>query len=141
KWEDPGADPMPLNGFLSRNDQSSMLIGLEPEKLPAAMRDRFGPTGPFDRYDLDRGSIGLRFARLWTGNAAGIGMRPNREWTPWDDTPIIGFCRKLGFRYLALQEGGFAPFDPQLVRTPVLCAEAVLVVHESRLNDLRPWLH
>lgn len=140
-WEEPGGDPLPINGYLAQADETSLLIGLEPEKLPDAMRALFAPSGPFDRYDLDRGSLGLRFARLFSGNATAIAMRPGREWTPWDDTPLIGLCRVLGFRYLALEGGKFAAIDPPLVQKATLCRPAVLVVHESRLNDLRPWLH
>jgi hypothetical protein len=72
---------------------------------------------------------------------AGLTLRACHEWTPWDDTPLIGFCRQLEFRYLAHEDGGFAPFDPPLARGETHSPRPMLVVHESRVADLRPWPH
>lgn len=137
-WEDPGGEPRPITGFRSERDEPSLLFGLEPDALPWELRQLYRQNAPFARYDLDRGSVGLRFARLFMGNVAGNVLRGGRKQSPWDDTPLIGFCRQLGFRFLELRDGLFVPMDPQPapVTKETPSPHPVLVVHESRVDQI-----
>lgn len=59
----------------------------------------------FKDMDIEGGSIGITFARLWKQEVAAVLTGPAYE-TPWDSTPIIGISRHLGFVFLARQEDG-----------------------------------
>lgn len=149
-WFAPGTGPVredllletaqPLAGPWPKAKESTLLFGSDPADYHATMRFLCDPSQVFGRFDIDRGSIGLRMARLWNGEAAGSVMRAHREWTPWDDTPVIGFNRRLGFRYLKFVPHCLEPFAPALVTEPTRCDHIVLVVHESQVAELRPWL-
>lgn len=53
-------------------------------------------------YDVAGGSIGVGFARLWTGSVGALALRPGTQ-TPWDLCPVLGISRKLGFRFVDLE--------------------------------------
>lgn len=149
-WYAPGTDPVredlsletvtPIVGPWLEASAGALLFGDDPAEYHATMRFLCDPRQVFKGYDIDRGSIGLRVARLWNGEAAGLVMRVNRSFTPWDDTPVMGFCRRLGFRYLKFVSRYVEPFEPALVTEPTLCPHHVLIVHESQMDELKPWL-
>lgn len=149
-WFAPGTDPVcedlvlgtshPLAGPWPEANAAALLFGSDPANYHATLRFLCDPSQAFDGFEIDRGSIGLRAARLWNGEASGLVIRTNRKWTPWDDAPVIGFCRRLGFRFLKFEPIYLEPFEPALVTEPTLCPHHVLIVHESQLEHLRPWL-
>lgn len=98
------------------------------------------PGGPFKSYDMADGSIGISMARLWKGEV-GAAVLHGRKNTPWDWAPVYGISRRLGFRFFSVIDGeGFVPFDPPIVKVETRVAFPLLVVHESRLDELEAWL-
>lgn len=95
--------------------------------------------GLFRDIEIDKGSIGIRMARLWKGEIGAQVCRPNYD-TPWDNTPLIGFCKQLDFVFLR-QDGSrrFVEFEPKLLKSPRKVPHETLIIHRSRLDDLRRW--
>ena len=91
----------------------------------------------FKGIEVEGGSIGITFARLWKQEVAALLLQPGYE-TPWDSAPIIGISRKLGFAFLeaapdgSLTETAF-PIPRQVTPRP----QVVLVIHQSYLEQLR----
>lgn len=53
----------------------------------------------FKDIEIEGGSVGLSFARLWKGEVGAILLPPGKHETPWDSSPIIGITKKLGYRF------------------------------------------
>jgi len=90
----------------------------------------------FKKNHSDGSSIGTWMARLWKGEFAGVVMNPAHQ-TPWDDTPIIGISRKLGFVFL--RSDGQSPwqqYEPELVREVSERPFWMAAVHESNVSQL-----
>ncbi len=119
-----------------------VLLGQRPELYSKATQHMIGLRangGLFKYMEIDKGSIGIRMARLWKGEVGAVVLKARHE-TPWDDTPLVGFCKKLGFKFLKQDGSGrFEEFAPKLVESPRKVAHETLIVHESRLGDLRQW--
>lgn len=89
----------------------------------------------FKDIDVEGGSIGITFARLWKQEVTALLMGPSYE-TPWDSSPLIGISRKLGFVFLGREDGSFHPIqlDPP---TEILYREQdLLVIHRQYLPQL-----
>ncbi|MBS2037909.1 hypothetical protein JST97_23185 [bacterium] len=99
--------------------------------------DRFAREN-FKDIDIEGGSIGISFARLWKQEVAALLMGPAWD-TPWDSSPVIGICRKLDFVFLAVHEGRFS----QVELKPPLNIERregdLLVIHRQHLPALQAW--
>jgi len=93
----------------------------------------------FKDIDIEGGSIGISFARLWKQEVAALLMGAAWE-TPWDSSPVIGICRQLGFVFLAVENGKFREVD-LLPPTQVERRDYdVLVVHRQHLETLQGWM-
>lgn len=99
-------------------------------------------TGCFKDFEIESGSIGLTFARLWKGEVGGIVMNPGSA-TPWDRWPVIGVSKKMGFIFLrrSLNEDvrELEEFEPTVSRNVLREETHCLVIHRSRLNEFRFW--
>ena len=102
--------------------------------------------GLFKDAEVGGGSIGMLFARLWKGEIGAIALNPNHD-TPWDMAPIIGICRRLGFKFFKVIEdevgstlGTLVPYDPALTKTVYYKPHSELIIHESHEQELRDWL-
>lgn len=92
----------------------------------------------FKDLDIEGGSIGITFARLWKQEVAAILMGPSFE-TPWDSSPIIGISLRLGFVFLKVENGRFSPVE---LRPPTEIEHRpfdVLVIHHQHLDELSAW--
>ncbi len=96
----------------------------------------------FKDADMASGSIGLSMARLWKGEVGGCILR-ERVATPWDKTPVLGMCTRLGFEFWRInshdrQVTVWPCFPPQerIEHSDVL---ELLVVHRSRRDELCAW--
>lgn len=91
----------------------------------------------FNGVNVADGSIGITMARLWKGEVGGVLLQQQYR-TPWDETPVLGISRKLGFVHLRVgrQLGGLFLFEPTLCTAPVYDEQEILVVHHSRLSEL-----
>jgi fructose-1,6-bisphosphatase/inositol monophosphatase family enzyme len=90
--------------------------------------------------EITAGSIGISMARLWKGEVGAAVVATHHD-TPWDSTPVIGICKKLGFVFLEADRAA-----KRLVRTERRPLNEVehrarewLVVHESRLGEVEAW--
>lgn len=90
----------------------------------------------FKDLDVEGGSIGISFARLWKQEVTGILMGPSFE-TPWDSAPIIGISRKLGFVFLRRGASGWEEFDfPPPTQGVTRRDFDLLVVHRQHQAEL-----
>jgi fructose-1,6-bisphosphatase/inositol monophosphatase family enzyme len=120
-----------------------LMCGLHPEDYSPLVQAliRKGSNGGLCKdIEIDKGSIGTRAARLWKGEVGALLMKP-RTATPWDDTPVIGFFRKLGFVFYKLEPGAarFERFDPPLLTAPTAVTHESLVIHSSRVPEFEAW--
>ncbi|NQV90207.1 hypothetical protein HQ487_02260 [Candidatus Uhrbacteria bacterium] len=88
------------------------------------------------------GSIGLSEARRWKSEVGGTILRQSVV-TPWDDTPIIGMDRRLGFLTFMLDagEGSISKWErlPPLSKATATAEREMLIIHASRIPDLAAW--
>lgn len=99
--------------------------------------------GPFKQYTMAEGSIGISMARLWKGEVGAAVMKSGVN-TPWDWAPVYGISRRLGFRFFSIVDttdfAGFVPFAPEMSKEVEPVLHPLLVVHESRLDELEAWI-
>jgi len=113
------------------------------QRHPATLRAMVddGPRPLFSSVETSAGSIGIAMARLWKGEVGGAVLGPIHVATPWDIYPIICLCERLGFVFLAVTEGGgLAPWAPEVSKRGTAIPAWVLVIHESRLDEVSGWL-
>lgn len=91
--------------------------------------------GLFTNMEVSGGSIGVMFARLWKGEVGGIVLRPGRA-NPWDEWPIIGISRMMGFVFL---DGQFTDYSPPVSTATIDRRHEVLLIHRSRLGEFLRW--
>jgi len=90
----------------------------------------------FKSHNVEGSSIGTWMARLWKGEVLAGVMGPAHQ-TPWDDTPIVGISRKLGFVYLRSDgETSWKQYEPALVKEVVERPYWTAVIHKSNLDQL-----
>lgn len=90
----------------------------------------------FKKHHSDGGSIGTWMARLWKGEFTGAVMAPGHQ-TPWDDTPLIGISRKLGFVFM--RSCGTEPweaYEPELVLEVKTRPYWTAIIHQSNLSQI-----
>lgn len=121
-------DPKPI-------DRSYVLLRQQPKECPpaiAAVVDRFRGV------DVEGGSIGISYARLWKQEVNALLTGPYFE-TPWDSAPIIGISRKLGYRFVKLfPDGRMEETELRTPRQPCPNDYHLLVVTEKILESLFP---
>lgn len=90
----------------------------------------------FRNHEVSGSSIGTWMARLWKGEVL-MGIMGPAHQTPWDDTPINGISRKLGFVYLrARDDGTWEKYEPEIVDEVKARLHWTAVIHESNLGQL-----
>lgn len=139
QWDAPCVT-LRADAGLSLKDQF-VLCGLRESRYSPRFRQLISAPqdgGLFRDMNIDSGSIGLRTARLWKGSVGGMIMKP-RIATPWDDTPTVGMTKALGYVYLRLENGRLELFDPGLLTFPARVDYDSLIIHESRIDELREW--
>lgn len=112
--------------------------------------ERYSPAvqallDPKDSLFLDvegsSGSIGLAMARLWKGEVGGAVLNPIPWCTPWDMYPVACITERLGYRFLTLTgPEGIEPWTLTVSTEGLPIESEVLVVHESRLDEITLWL-
>jgi len=100
-----------------------------------------GPRPLFHGYEIAGGSIGISMARLWKGEIGAELLRPGR-YTPWDDCPVEGISRVLGFRFMAIDPAArtASAIEPAIAGDGIAIDREVLVIHESRIDEFNAWL-
>lgn len=90
----------------------------------------------FKSYEVMGSSIGTWAARQWKGEVGAVIYAPGFE-TPWDTTPIIGICRKLGLKWLRPEGGAWVEYEPALPLKPTMREHDALVVHAACVREGR----
>ena len=113
-----------------------ILLRERPETHSAGMGE---VIDAFKGLHVGGGSIGTEAARLWKGEVGAMLLPPSFE-TPWDTAPILGISRALGLQFYILTERKLRPFAPPFTEGPVWREEEVLVLHESRVEEIESLL-
>lgn len=94
----------------------------------------------FGGININGGSIGLSMAKLWKGEFCAA-ILSTRVLTPWDMTPIIGICKKLGYIFLEIidSEHTFRELNIDPPQRVTKLKKEILVIHESNLEELFLW--
>lgn len=119
--------------------RQNVLLRAAPHRYPAGLRRAVRTSdegGPFKGIEVTGGSIGTSMARLWKGEVGAAALLPGAD-TPWDMCPIVGICRRLGFVFLRdAEDGPLSLWDPPVAAETQRRRHGVLVVHESRLDEI-----
>ncbi|MEI6511151.1 MAG: inositol monophosphatase family protein [Candidatus Uhrbacteria bacterium] len=114
-------------------------------ELVMAMSRKSTRGGAFKNHTMANGSIGISMAQLWKGEVGAAVLKGTKN-TPWDFAPVYGISRKLGFRFFSIvedREGAtcrLLAFHPSVVSTIEPVDHPLLVVHESRIDELDAWI-
>jgi fructose-1,6-bisphosphatase/inositol monophosphatase family enzyme len=120
-----------------------LLLRKRPEEHSASMRRVIAPHhegGLCEDFEITGGSIGISMARLWKGEV-GAAVVGSRHETPWDSTPVLGICHKLGFVFAEADAatGRLVPRQLEAHKETKHGSHEWLVIHESRLPELDAW--
>jgi len=117
----------------SLRDQHLLLRDM-PDKY-APIVGRITEAHFFKDIEVEGGSIGWWMSRLWTGKVGAGILRPGVQ-KPWDLAPIVGISLKLGFSFYEMAENSLIQLDTTIFNDEVLWRRAVLIVHQSRLDEI-----
>lgn len=94
----------------------------------------------FRDINVEGGSIGISFARLWKGEVGGLVMNAHKG-HPWDVWPTTGISMKMGFAFFTARPDSshWKRYTPVYHRESVEGKNARLIIHESRVPELEEW--
>ncbi len=86
------------------------------------------------------GSIGLSMAQLWMG-IVGACIVHSPKLTPWDETPVLGMCRRLGFQHFTLSGriNRVSAFTPKVNMEVVDGRHPTLIIHKKWVPTILAW--
>lgn len=97
------------------------------------MTNPLNPEKSFKGIQIESGSIGTMFARLWKGEVGAI-LLPAGQTTPWDFNPIWGISQKLGYAWLELETERLCNIKRQAIKGNISTGET-LVVHNTLIES------
>jgi fructose-1,6-bisphosphatase/inositol monophosphatase family enzyme len=123
--------------LLENNDKlvetSYVLLRDQPKRFSKPVAEL---VSRFRGLDVEGGSIGISYARLWKQEVDALLTGPYFA-TPWDSAPIIGISRKLGYRFIKLcSDGSMEELSLTPPSEPVRHDHHLLVVNEKTLRAL-----
>ncbi len=127
-----------------------LLVRKNPWEFAPAIRRRFIPRADksqnlFKDFEIEGGSIGLSFARMWKGEVGGILLLGNNPHLPWDWAPVMGISERLGYIPLRLetQDDGILKALPYTIDINDVHAPgcSILVVHKTHIKAVSDWFH
>jgi fructose-1,6-bisphosphatase/inositol monophosphatase family enzyme len=93
----------------------------------------------FKNIEIQGGSIGISYAKLWKGQYGGLLLKEGIV-TVWDCAPVIGICKKLGYVPLVVENGAFVQSEFLIsVERADLPQPETLIVHESLVPAILEW--
>ncbi len=113
----------------------------QPEMIQKMMRDPQN-GGIFKNIEVGGGSIGIFAARIWTGEAGGMVLEPGYT-TPWDQTPVVGILKRLGFVFYRIYEndlGTMVKAEPALIKEITRFPYTEVIVHQAHEETLTDWI-
>lgn len=99
--------------------------------------------GLFKKYEVSGGSIGTHMARLWIGEVGGVLISTGFK-TPWDEAPIIGITRRLGYRFFQidpLTDEFLLPYTPKFFGDVREEHYYDLIIHRDHAPELMAWIN
>jgi len=98
-------------------------------------------SGMFQDITVMGGSIGTWMAMLWKGEAGCAIIPPHSKTNPWDWCPPMGITKRLGFKlfYFSPTSTELHEFKPENILDSVSHPHELVIVHESREDELRRW--
>jgi len=123
--------------------QQVILLRERPENHSALTRRMVAPQpagGLFKDFEIASGSIGVSTARLWKGEVGAVLLKPQVE-TPWDSAPVLGICRRMGYRMFVPDDTGegWRQCDMDIRDTTTETKTEQLIVHHSKAPELAKW--
>lgn len=119
-------EPRPLAG-------SYVLLRQQPKDLIEPVAEL---VERFLGVDVEGGSIGISYARLWKQECDALLLGPHFT-TPWDSAPIIGISKMLGYKCLKIDgQGRLEEIDPYPPLAPARNDFYLLVVKECLLKEI-----
>jgi len=91
----------------------------------------------FRGQEVTGGSIGMKAARLWTGEIGAMIMHPGWQ-TPWDLIPVLGISQKLGFVTISIdpETGEWQVVELPIQKTKFKTDRELMLIRESHLVEL-----
>ncbi len=126
---------VPLSIDQSLTLKSAVILLRDPIEDHCELTHALMALRPFKSHEITGGSIGISMARLWKGEVGAALLRP-RGITPWDDTPVVGMTRRLGFLFMRVNNMGLHLFTPELLEMRADAEDEILIVHQSCFNEL-----
>ncbi len=113
-----------------------------PKILQHIVKKNNDEGGLFKNVEVNYGSYGTLFARLWKGEVAAIITDPSYT-TPWDEVPVIGMNKALGFVSIALdtENKTIRLYDIPIVSEPTPQPYYILTVHQDYLSEFMDWFN
>lgn len=85
----------------------------------------------FKGYEVMGSSIGIWMAQLWKREVGAAFLLPGYE-TPWDSTPLIGICQKLGYCFFRPNGvGGMKEYRPFISKKTYYREHDTLIIHKD----------
>lgn len=98
------------------------------------MTNPLNPEKSFKGIQIESGSIGTMFARLWKGEIGGI-LLPAGQTTPWDFNPIWGISQKLGYVWFEFKYDLLIRVEHKAIKGNIYPGET-LIVHNTLIESL-----
>jgi fructose-1,6-bisphosphatase/inositol monophosphatase family enzyme len=134
-----GKFPVPLTANTENLKKRYISIRPNPFEIPSALQSMIaGPEKLFKSFEVESGSIGIFFARLWKGEVGALLLEPNFA-TPWDESPVVGLSMNMGFCFYYFNGNQFIP------HTPIFNSEIKhthyyqLILHKSHTHEIENW--
>lgn len=125
--------PYPLQYQKKTIDQSAILISNRFERYPQMIKNLIRKF----RYSaLEWDSIGIRFTKLWAGEAQAL-LFNFKFFTPWDAYPILGISQHLGFQLYQFSEEKthLLPYTISLDKEPKPLEQDLLMMHPTLYEE------
>ena len=107
--------------------------------FPPVIEQMIRKEGFFKKQEVSGGGIGTNMARLWKGEIGALFLGPWHN-IPWDQTPVVGINRKLGFVEIKYtEETGARLADPVLSKVVLPPDGWTLVVHKDNAPGVLAW--
>lgn len=118
-------------------------LHLPPWLQPVCRSHKYDQAAPFHDIEVDHGSIGCMFARLWKREVGGLLLIAGSV-NPWDRAPVLGATALLEYEWLELSPGPNGRIRANVwqptITTEIQEQPVVLIVPRTAAGELRHQL-
>jgi len=134
-----GKFAQPLTAHTGNLIEKYISIRSNPFEIPNTLQDMItGPTKLFKSFEVESGSIGIFFARLWKGEVGALLLDPNFI-TPWDESPIAGLSMHMDFCFYKFDGDKFVSYTPTFSSDITHSSHYRLVLHKDYTEQIENW--